>query len=77
MTMLESSIEEMARESEEGDPRIRDYFKSERVRERYRDQLRVRKILDFIVSDAKIEEVEETEAEAESAEHSEEKKGES
>lgn len=74
---LESSLEEMARESEEKDPRIRDYFKSERVRERYRDQLRVRKILDFIVSGAKIEEVEETEAEAESTEHSEEKKGES
>jgi hypothetical protein len=30
---------------------------SERVRERYREQLRVGKILDFIVSNAKIEEV--------------------
>lgn len=54
---LNRSLEETIKESEQADPRVRSYLSSERVRERYREQLRVGKILDFIVSNAKIEEV--------------------
>lgn len=54
---LDKSLEETIKESEARDPRVRSYLSSERVRERYREQLRVQKILDFIVSNAKIEEV--------------------
>ncbi len=65
---LNQSIEEMLQESGEEDARVRSYFNSERVRERYRDQLQVKKILDFIVGNAKIEEVTETEMDAGSGE---------
>jgi trigger factor len=54
---LKKSIEETIAEAESSDPRIRNYFNSERVRERYKEQLRVKKILDFMVNNAKIEEV--------------------
>ena len=74
---LDKSIDEMAKGEEEEDPRIRTYFNSERVRERYRDQLRVKKILDFIVSSAKIEEVDENEIEPGSGQSPDEKKGDS
>jgi trigger factor len=68
---LQTSLDEMAKENEEQASRIEEYFKSERVRERYREQLRVRKILDFIVEHAKIEEVEELESESETADEQE------
>jgi trigger factor len=74
---LNKSMEEMIEESEGEDPRVRSYFNSERVRERYRDQLRVRKILDFVVSNATIEEVDEADVLREEAEISEEEKGDS
>jgi len=54
---LKKSIEETIAEAESTDPRLRSYFNSERVRDRYKEQLRARKILDFIVSNATIEEV--------------------
>jgi trigger factor len=58
---LNKSIEETIAEAESSDPRIRNYFSSERVRSRYKEQLRVGKILDFIVNNAKIEEVDQPE----------------
>lgn len=63
---LEKSLEEISRDSEEQEARIKEYFRSERVRERYREQLRVKKILDFIVDNATIEEVENIDSERES-----------
>lgn len=63
---LNRSLEETIKESEQTDPRVRSYLSSERVRERYREQLRLGKILDFIVSNAKIEEVEQAGDAAES-----------
>jgi len=74
---LNESIEKMLEESEGVGADIRDYFKTERARERYRDQLRVKKILDFIVDGAKIVEVDEAEAESESTETEDESKGDS
>ncbi len=64
---LNQSLEETIKESEQTDPRVRSYLNSERVRERYREQLRVGKILDFIVSSAKIEEVDQAAGGAASA----------
>jgi trigger factor len=58
---LEESINEMTGSSPDGGANLREYFKPERVREQHRDQLRAKKILDFIVESAKIEEVEEVE----------------
>jgi trigger factor len=60
---LKKSIEETIAEAETTDARIRSYFNSERVRDRYREQLRVRKILDFIVNNATIKEVDQMESE--------------
>jgi trigger factor len=74
---LEKSLEEISKESEQEESRIREYFKSERVRERYREQLRVKKILDFIVDNAKIEEVDELESEEEQTQIPEEEEGDS
>ena len=74
---LNESIEKMLEESEGVGADIRDYFKTERARERYRDQLRVKKILDFIVDGAKIVEVDEAEAKSESTETEDESKGDS
>ena len=65
---LEKNLEDMANESGDKGAQLREYFKQEKIRERYREQLRAKKILDFIVSGAKIEEVDEAEAESESAE---------
>ncbi len=65
---LNEELEKMAGASEGGGPDLRDYFKTERVRERYRDQLRMDKILDFIVDGATIVDVEKAEAEAEETE---------
>jgi trigger factor len=65
---LEKNLEEMANESGDKGADLREYFKQEKIRERYREQLRAKKILDFIVSGAKIEEVDEADAELESAE---------
>jgi len=64
---LEQSLEKMAGESEGEGPDIMEHFKSERVRERYREQLRAKKILDFIVGGAKIEEVDVEETESSDA----------
>ncbi len=74
---LENSLEELSKESEEQETRIKEYFKSERVRERYREQLRVKKILDFIVDNAKIEEVENLQPEPEPTEPSAQEEGDS
>ena len=77
---LDQSLDEMAKESEgQGSetPDIREYFKQPATRERYRDQLRAKKILDFIVEGAKIEEVEEAPAEPESQETEQDKEGDS
>ncbi len=60
---LEKSLDEMTGASEDGGANLKEYFKQESVRERYRDQLRAKKILDFIVDGAKIEEVDEVETE--------------
>jgi trigger factor len=65
---LEESLEKMAGESGDKGADLREYFKQEKIRERYREQLRAKKILDFIVSGAKIEEVDEAEIASESAE---------
>ncbi len=72
---LEKNLDEMAGASQDEAANLREYFKQESVRERYRDQLRVKKILDFIVDGAKIEEVDEVEAESETPEQ--DKEGES
>lgn len=74
---LEKSLEEISKESEEQESRVKEYFKSERVRERYREQLRVKKILDFIVDNAKIEEVDNLEPEPEPTESPEQEEGDS
>lgn len=73
---LNRSIEETAKQSETADPRIRSYLNSERVRERYRDQLRLRKILDFIVDNARIKEVDQSEFGPQTQGEPEEEKGE-
>jgi trigger factor len=65
---LEKNLEDMASESGDKGADLREYFKQDKIRERYREQLRAKKILDFIVSGAKIEEVDEAEAESEAAE---------
>jgi trigger factor len=64
---LKKSIEETIAEAEASDPRVRSYFNSDQVRNRYKEQLRGRKILDFLVSNATIEEVEQTEPSPEAA----------
>ena len=74
---LDTSMEEMAKESQGEESKIKEYFKSDRVRERYRDQLRVKKILDFIVNNAKIEEIDELEPEPESDQLPPDEKGDS
>ncbi len=77
---LDKSLEEMAKGSEGGGsdaPDIREYFKQPATRERYRDQLRAKKILDFIVEGAKIEEVEEAPADPEPQETEQDKEGDS
>ncbi len=80
---LENSLNEMEEKSKADGPEggkgpdLREYFKQEQVRERYRDQLRARKILDFIVDGAKIEEVEEGQVEPEIQEPTEDKEGDS
>lgn len=65
---LTESIEEIATEAESRNPNIREYFEREGAHERHRDQLRAKKILDFVVDNAKIEEVDDAEAEPESTE---------
>jgi len=74
---LSQSIEETIAQAEDEDPRIRTYFNSERVRDRYREQMRIRKILDFIVSNATIVEVDPAETPADSAQTPEPEGGES
>ncbi len=59
---LQKSIEETIAEAENAEQRVRSYFNSEKVRDRYREQLRVRKILEFIVNNARIEEVDQVES---------------
>jgi len=74
---LEKSLDELSKESDDEKVKIKEYFKSERVRERYREQLRIKKILDFIVDGAKIEEVESLESGTEAREDSEKEEGDS
>ncbi|GAB4345660.1 MAG: trigger factor [Candidatus Abyssubacteria bacterium] len=74
---LKQSIENTIKDSD--DPRMRDYLNSERVRERYRQQLLRNKILDFVIENAKIIEVEKADFErsAEAAqEHQKQEEGE-
>jgi trigger factor len=74
---LNERLEQMAEESGTRGSELREYFKSERVRERYRERLRLNKILDFVVDNAKIVDIDEAQAraEAEAAQAEDEKKG--
>ena len=74
---LNENLDKIIEESEQKDPRVREYFKTERARERYRDQLRIKKVLDFIVDGAKIEEVDASQPDTEPEQPAEEEKGES
>ncbi len=74
---LNKKVEELIAESEQNDPRARTYFNSERVRERYRDQLRAHKILDFVVNNARIVEVETAQSEPDSTPEPDKEEGES
>lgn len=74
---LDEKLNEIINESEQKGSSVRDYLKTERARERYRDQLRVKKVLDFIVDGAKIEEVEAPQPESEVEQPAEDEKGES
>jgi len=74
---LNESLDKIIKESEQKDPRVREYLKTERARERYRDQLGIKKVLDFIVDGAKIEEVDASQLDSEPEQPAEEEKGES